>query len=144
MTSTIRNGAIASLATLLAGDGALAGDVSVIITGVRDAGGEIRVAACEDEEFLRPDCFRSAAIPAQAGTVELTLHDVPPGTYALQAFHDVDGNGEIDTNLFGVPREGMGFSNDARMRFGPPEFSEAAVTIGPSDRTVRFTMRYLD
>ena len=139
-----KGGLLASLMTLLIGTGTSAGEVSVIVTGVSEAGGVIRVAACDQEHFLEPRCFRSAATPARAGEVEITLRDVPPGTYALQAFHDLDEDGEIDTNFLGMPSEGMGFSNDAQMRFGPPDFADAAVTVGPDDATFRFTRRYFD
>lgn len=129
---------------LVAGPAARAGEVRVVIDGVRDEPGEVRVAACDEAHFLASGCFRSAVAPARAGTVQVVLSEVPPGTYALQAFHDANRDGAIDTNLFGMPREGMGFSNDAPMRFGPPDFADAAVEIGAGDTTIRFTMRYFD
>ena len=70
-------------------------------------------------------------------SLQLTLHDLPPGTYAVKLFHDVNGNGELDTNLVGMPVEGYGFSNDAG-RFGPAAFGEAAVKL---DDTTRITLR---
>ena len=40
------------------------------------------------------------------------------GRYAVQAFLDENGNGEVDRALFGIPKEGVGFSNDAKIRLG--------------------------
>ena len=70
------------------------------------------------------------------------VENVPPGTYAAQAFHDENGNGELDRNILGLPKEAMGFSNDAPMRMGPPRFDSAAFTVQPKDTAIRFRLRY--
>jgi uncharacterized protein (DUF2141 family) len=36
-----------------------------------------------------------------------TFEDLPPGTYALVAFHDENMNGKFDTNWLGIPKEGI-------------------------------------
>lgn len=48
-----------------------------------------------------------------------------PGTYAISVFHDEDSDGEIDTGLFGIPREGWGTSRNARASMGPPSWADA-------------------
>ena len=37
---------------------------------------------------------------------------------------DQNGNGKLDTML-GIPREGIAFSHDPRLAFGPPRFAAA-------------------
>jgi len=54
---------------------------------------------------------------------------VPPGQYAVRLFHDVNGNGQFDTNPFGIPTEPFAFSNNARGRFGPATWEEAVFTV---------------
>lgn len=51
---------------------------------------------------------------------------VAPGRYAVSVFHDENSNGKMDTNFIGMPREGVGASNNARGHFGPPKFDDAA------------------
>ena len=63
---------------------------------------------------------------------------VAPGRYAVSVFHDENSNGKMDTNLVGIPREGVGASNNARGHFGPPKFEAAAFHFfrrpgGPED-----------
>ena len=36
---------------------------------------------------------------------------IASGTYAVSVFHDENSNGKMDTNLMGIPREGVGASN---------------------------------
>ena len=51
------------------------------------------------------------------------------GRYAIRLFHDRDDDGELDTDLLGIPSEPYGFSNNAPARFGPPDFEAAAFEI---------------
>jgi uncharacterized protein (DUF2141 family) len=60
----------------------------------------------------------------------VTVPDLPPGRYAVAAYVDNNRNGKQDKNFLGVPKEDYGFSNEARGRFGPPDFAEAAFDIG--------------
>ncbi len=65
---------------------------------------------------------------ATAGLVEVQV-DVPPGDYGVLVHHDVNGDGRINTNFFGIPVEGIGFSRDARLSLGFPAFSSVRLTI---------------
>ena len=128
----------AALAAAILAGPASAEQVRIEVDGLRSDRGVLRAAVCSRTEFLQPACAHSAAAPAGAGA--LTVEDVPPGTYAVQVFHDEDGDGEFDRGAF-RPLEGMGFSRDARMRFGPPRFADAAFGL-TGDARVRLTMRY--
>ena len=66
----------------------------------------------------------------------------PRGQYAANAFHDENDNGELDTNLIGIPTEGYGFTNDPRTTFGPPDFEDAAVNVRDASELAVMTMRY--
>ncbi len=72
----------------------------------------------------------------------LQFGNLPSGTYALALVHDENGNGKLDT-VMGIPKEGFGFSKNPAIRFGPPSFKSAGVTIvgGRSDESVK--IKYL-
>lgn len=125
---------------MLAG-AANAATLEVTVTGIRNAQGDIRLAVCSRDTFLKPTCEHVAHIPAKPGQVTLRL-DVPPGTWAAQAFHDENSNGKIDTNILGIPTEGIGFSNDVRFRFGPPAFDDAEFQLAPTGGRITFSLRY--
>jgi uncharacterized protein (DUF2141 family) len=38
----------------------------------------------------------------------LSFH-IKPGKYAIAVIHDENCNGKLDTNMFGIPKEGYGF-----------------------------------
>jgi uncharacterized protein (DUF2141 family) len=54
---------------------------------------------------------------------------VAPGTYAVALFHDENDNGKLDTNFVGIPREGVGVSNNKLRSFGPPTWDDAKFAL---------------
>ena len=51
------------------------------------------------------------------------------GDYAISVLHDANTNGSMDTNFFGIPKEGVGASNNAKGSFGPPSFKDATFKV---------------
>jgi len=125
---------------MLAG-GAQAARLEVVVGNIRNARGHIRVAVCTADTFLKETCQWRAHGKAASGEVTLTL-DVPPGTWAAQAYQDETDVGKITRNFFGLPTVGIGFSNDAPFRFGPPSFADAAFRLGAGGGRIRLNLRY--
>ncbi|MGC1685378.1 MAG: DUF2141 domain-containing protein [Candidatus Acidiferrales bacterium] len=68
---------------------------------------------------------------------------IAPGTYAVSVVHDENSNGKLDTNFMGIPREGVGASNDARGHFGPPKFDAASFRFPGGRLELKITIAYL-
>ncbi len=133
--------ALVALSGITAADAA---DLDVVVSGVRDANGRVLAEVCPQEQFLDPKCPWRASAAAAPGAVTVHIPNVPPGIYAAQAYHDENGNKQIDRNWIGVPTEGIGFSRDAPFRFGPPSFDDAAFQLGPEGGRIALTLRYFD
>lgn len=132
---------LAVLAMLAAGPAVANSLVEVTVLGVRDDQGVVRVALCTAAEFLSAHCTYNATVPAQRGTVVVQLADVPPGAYAAQAWHDENNDGRLDRNFLGIPRRGVGFSNNPSL-LGPPAFAKTAFTVGPDIGRASLRLRY--
>lgn len=102
--------------------------IEVRVQGVTSDKGTVRVAICDKATFLK-DCPYSASAPAQPGETVVTVNDVPPGSWAVLSFQDENDNGKLDRNALGMPKERYAFSRDARGRFGPPSFEDAAFVL---------------
>jgi uncharacterized protein (DUF2141 family) len=59
------------------------------------------------------------------GNTAQCIFSVPKGEYAVAVFHDENGNGKMDKNLIGAPKEGYGFSNNPGRKMRPARFDEA-------------------
>jgi uncharacterized protein (DUF2141 family) len=121
---------------------AQASTVVVNVGGVRSELGHVLVALCTRADFLQPHCRWKGKVRATIGAVTVRIKDVPPGRYAAQAFHDENDNGTLDRNFFGLPKEAMGFSNNAPIHLGPPRFDVAAFTVTPGTTEISFSLRY--
>jgi dienelactone hydrolase/uncharacterized protein (DUF2141 family) len=109
------------------------GTVTVTLEKVRSDKGEIVVGLCADPKAPFPGfCTPQAKAPAKAGTTVVTFTGVAPGTYALQAFHDENGDGRPN-----IPPEGFAYGNSAGY---PPNWKAAAITVaGDTATTARMT-----
>lgn len=133
----------AGVGFLIAANASLAAEVSVEVHNVESAHGRVLVALCTPDNFLERRCSYGAATEAEPGVTTVVVAGVPAGTYAVQAFHDADGDSVIGRNFLGRPTEGIGFGNDAAMRFGPPTFEDAAVTVAEPASETSLSLRYL-
>ncbi len=59
----------------------------------------------------------------------IVVENLKPGKYAFKYFHDENKNEKLDVNLIGIPKEGFGFSNNAKGTFGPPSFEKTIFII---------------
>lgn len=132
--------AIAVLVALLAVGSARAATLTVTVTNAAD-GGEVRAMLFRDAENFtrRSHGLASFAMVPQNGRVCATFHDLPPGRYAVAVFHDRNGNGTLDSSLFGQPGEPYGFSVYGGAR--SPEFDVAAFAVGEPGAAVTVTLR---
>lgn len=122
-------------------------EVTVVAKNLRNARGVVR--ACLTGQADRfPSCddpARSFTVVGQASSsVTLIFRDVPPGRYAIALLHDENGNGKADRAVMMIPKEGFGFSRDAKVRFGPPRFGEAAFEVAAgAHEQLAIKMRYM-
>ena len=75
-------------------------------------------------------------------TVSCAFKNLPFGEYAVSILHDEDSDGEMNTNFVGIPKEGVGVSNDAVRTFGPPRYEDAKFVLKSDQHTITIKMHY--
>ncbi len=140
MNSVSRAVALGALAATMLGAAAAdktgtaqAAELTVAVSGVTPGAGRVYISlhraaagvAFPDSRGVVAGVWRLAG----AAAFSITLTGLEPGRYAVNGYHDANGNGKLDTNLLGVPTEGYGFGNGAVGAFGPPGFAAAAVDL---------------
>jgi uncharacterized protein (DUF2141 family) len=63
------------------------------------------------------------------GTATTITVQVPAGRYAVVVVHDENSNHKLDKNMFGIPKEGFGFTNNPHVMLTAPSFDTAAIPV---------------
>lgn len=124
---------------------ASAGEVVITITDLRSDKGVVR-ACMTTKQSIFPKCRKDPAahrtvIPA-GKAVTIRFPNVAPGDYAIALLHDENNDGEANRALGMMPKEGFGFSRDAKVRMGPPKFRDAVFKHTDGEQKLTIKMRY--
>ena len=129
-----------------ADDASAANVIKVVVVDFHSNDGRINCALFSSAEGF-PDNSAKAIKTANAGIENkqalCTFSGIAPGDYAVAVFHDENSNGKLDRNFMGIPKEGVGASNDAKGKFGAPKFDDARFTYSGGLKTLTIHLRYL-
>ena len=105
--------------------------LSLRIDNLPNASGTLMIQVLANEAQFKDETPAAAQLmlPAKAGSVRVSTDALPAGNYSIRVMHDVDGNGKLNTNMVGMPREPWGFSNNARGSFGPPKWQDTVFEV---------------
>jgi len=135
---------LALTSLLIPGSAALAARIIVTVDGIHSNQGTVYIGLYSNSaEFLNGGhCTAYRKVPASTAPITVAFDNLQPGTYAVGAYHDENGNGHLDTSPIGLPVEGYALSNGIRAVFAKPQFYQAAFTIGAGDKPVALHIRY--
>lgn len=115
------------------------GVLQIEFTQITASKGNIMLGIYDRESaFMDPAQARLLKVlkVTQVGSIALEISELSIGTYAISAYHDINGNGKIDKNLLGIPTEPYAFSNNARPRFRAPNWDEAKTDLSKNGSRV--------
>lgn len=120
------------------------GTIALSIDNIRSGQGNVHIAIYDKEkhfaESLEPFRLQVQEAPAD-GKLVLKLDDLPFGRYAMAIYHDENGNGDLDKNLFGIPKEPYGFSNNPRAKWSAPTYQETSFELGASPLSLTVSLK---
>lgn len=119
--------------------------VRVVAIGLHNHQGQVLLALFSSSDGFpgEPDkATRRLQSAIEGDQIEFVLEDVPAGWYAVSILHDENNNMKMESDFFGRPNEGYGFSQNARGRFGPPDFEDAAFYVTGKPLVLRIEMTY--
>lgn len=102
------------------------GDLTIILTGFRNNNGFARMSVANSKQGYIDEKKAYCGIKSRLTNkrVEVVLKNIPYGEYAISAFHDESGTGQIRKNIYGIPLEAYGFSNNMRGKLSPPDYEK--------------------
>lgn len=131
---------LAFAAPALAHSGAQSADSRLTFTFETGAGtGAVLVALYDSEAAYEGDIpARLAKVDVAAGRRVAVFEGLAAGAYGMKAFHDVNDDGEMNVNPFGMPTEPYAFSNNAVGAMGPAKWDRARFEVsGATAQTIR-------
>ncbi|MEP0986031.1 DUF2141 domain-containing protein [Ekhidna sp.] len=105
--------------------------LEVEVSKIDDAGGQLEICLYkEGMGFMNSSkALECTWLEAIGNTHSYTFQSLKPGKYAVIVIQDLNGNKNLDTNIFGIPKEPYGFSTNPSTTFGPPNFDGASFLI---------------
>lgn len=121
-----------------------AGSLAITVSGIRNTNGTLIACVWRDKAGF-PTCQKSKTtirqtVKINGGTMTVRFNGLAPGTYAASVQHDEDGDGKLKTNFIGMPKEGVGISNNPG---GIPGWKKSLVQVGNGNAAIAIAMRYL-
>jgi len=108
------------------------GLLRIEVTNLRSSKGFVLVSLYNNAKDFPENAERAVGktrVAIQGGKAIASFSDLPQGKYAAAILHDQNDNLKMDFNAVGIPKEGYGFSNNAKGMFGPPAFAKAAFQV---------------
>ncbi|MEI6847159.1 MAG: DUF2141 domain-containing protein [Chlorobiaceae bacterium] len=122
------------------------GSIKAIFTEFRNNNGKLAVFLFNSKAGfpVKSDrAFAKKIVQVSVPQCEVVFEGIPYGTYAISAYHDENTNGKLDTTfLLGIPKEGVGCSNNPKSRFGPPSFADAKFNLDSQEVGVNIEIKY--
>lgn len=111
------------------------GAVAIELSGLQPQGTVMVQIFNSEAGYRGGQAIGATRAQVTGNTVEVRFADLAPGQYAFRLYHDVNGDGRMNTNPFGIPTEPYAFSNNARGQFGPASWADAVFTVEAAETT---------
>ncbi len=134
---------LAMAGILLLSSPAIAADLDVSANAVSPGPGSIRFALYRGSKGFRHEgkAFKVLSARAAAGAASVKFRGLPPGQYAVIAYHDANDNQKLDLRFGMFPKEGWGLSNNPKV-VGPPSFGASSFAMTDQSRSIAIEMHY--
>ena len=116
--------------------------LEVTVKNIKEPKGTIRVGLFTNENDFLKTAAVGKVVKAIGREITVVFENLKPGDYAVSVIHDENENGELDSNMMGIPKEGFAFGNNAMGMFGPPSFDKAKITLNSTSEKQIVDLKY--
>ena len=121
------------------------GEIVLQISGFRNNNGILRVLLFQSSDGFPSDNTKSYVlenVSIEKDSVLVTIPNIPYNDYAVSVLHDENSNGKLDMNWIGLPKEGVGGSNNVNSIVGPPKYKDAKFKHNSNKLILNIEMKY--
>jgi uncharacterized protein (DUF2141 family) len=110
--------------------------LTVRVHNIKPVSGNLMVGVFNSETGFPDIYFRGTRVEIADTVMTVTFTGLSKGKYAVSVYQDINKNGRLDKNIFGIPKEKYGFSNKANK----PDYKESLFDFN-DDLTIRITLK---
>ena len=122
-------------------------NLDIRIVNIRNKNGQLCLAVFADEAHFKEEktCWAMKCTKKEVVNGEFHIQ-IPfqPGEWAFSVLDDENGNGKMEYNFMGIPREGFGFSDYFLKGLHRPVFKDFSFILGKNEtKTITVRLKYL-
>ena len=119
-------------------------NLKVVVSKIRNDNGQVGICLFNSADGFpySERALECQFTKAKTNYTEYTFTNIEMGTYAVSILHDANDNKKLDKNWLGMPKEGIGASNNAKGTFGPPKFNDAKFVLNKAEQTITISLSY--
>ncbi|MDR0606277.1 MAG: DUF2141 domain-containing protein [Bacteroidales bacterium] len=110
--------------------------LTVRVNNIKPVSGNLMIGVFNSAANFPNVYYKGERIKITDTVMVVTFADLPEGKYAVSVYQDINKNGKLDENIFGIPKEKYGFSNKANK----PDYKESLFNFN-NDLTIRVTLK---
>ncbi len=123
------------------------GNLTVTVTNIKNMKGEIEFLLFNKPEGFPNDAavaYKTLRAKVINSTCSVSFNKISYGEYAVGIYHDENNNRKLDKAWYGMPKEGVGVSNNPSLGiFSPPKYETAKFTFDTSKNNITIKIKYL-
>lgn len=107
---------------------------NIVVSNIQAGKGSVVLSIYDKKENFFKTALMTRTQKAEKPILIFTF-SVPPGTYAIAIFQDLDDDGKLKLGWFNIPKEPVGLGNNFKPGWSKPTFENCAVSIVGKDTT---------
>lgn len=121
--------------------------INLTISNIKNTNGSILISVFNSADGFPSDDKKAIAkykIEKISGvTAKFKITGLKPGKYAVSILHDENNDQICNTNILGIPNEGIGCSNNPKSVMGPPKYKDSEFEYTGESITLHIKMKYI-
>lgn len=136
--------AFISMGSIILSPAVTANTLHLEIDNIKNEDGKLLIQLFNSEKSYKENkAVKMAQVAAKKGQVKVTFNDLEQGEYAIRYFHDENSDNQMETNMFGMPTEGFGYSNNAQPNFGPASYEDMKFQLTEQEQVNKSSVIYI-
>lgn len=119
--------------------------ITVVVNGFKNANGNCIINLYNKSEGFPNNntlAYKTITTKIKNNSAQIVFDNIEAGTYAISVLHDANSDGVLNKNMFGIPKEGYGASNNIIPSLSSPNFEDSKFEISYHDKAVVIKVKY--